>query len=109
MAWTLDARIPVHLIAPGGAPPEGAALLAEGKDFAATAATGATGHGIGCACCLPRSPAAPAFDRLFLARVKGERSFASVAAQAVTEEGAEALRWALDYDPVVSSRFRLAS
>lgn len=105
MAWTLDARIPVHLIAPGDTLPEGAALLAEGQDFAIAA----TAHAIGCACCLPRSPAAPAFDRLFLARVKGERSFSSIAAQAATEEGAEALRWALDYDPVVSSRFRLAS
>lgn len=105
MAWTLDARIPVHLIAPGDALPDGAILLAEGTDFAVTA----TGHAIGCACCLPRSPAAPAFDRLFLARVKGERSFTSIAAQATTNEGAEALRWAIDYDPVVSSRFRLAS
>lgn len=104
MAWTLDARIPVHLIAPGEAAPEGAALLAEGQDFAIPAAA----HAIGCACCLPRSPAAPAFDRLFLARVKGERSFASVAARATTEAGAEALRWALDHDPVVSGRFRLA-
>lgn len=105
MAWTLDARIPVHLIAPGDSPPEGAALLAEGQDFAIAG----TAHAIGCACCLPRSPAAPAFDRLFLARVKGERHFTAIAARAVTAEGEEALRWAIDYDPVVSSRFRLAS
>ncbi|WP_249120333.1 hypothetical protein [Plastoroseomonas hellenica] len=103
MAWTLDARIPVHLIAPGDAVPEGAALLAEGADFAVPA----SGHAIGCACCLPRSPAASAFDRLFLARVKGERSFTSVAARAETADGADAIRWALDHDPVVSSRFRL--
>ncbi|HEY4253026.1 MAG TPA: hypothetical protein VGM87_17580 [Roseomonas sp.] len=108
MTWKLDARTLVHLLAPGDAVPEGAALITEGKEFAVSAALGATGHGIGCACCPPRSPAAPAFDKLFLARVKGERSFASVAVRTATEEGLEAILWALDLDPVVSSRFKAA-
>lgn len=104
MTWTLDARIPVHLIAQDEPVPDGAVLLAEGRDFAPAGA----GHAIGCACCLPRSPAAPAFDRLFLARVKGERRFTAVAVRTATEDGADAVRWALEADPVVVSRFREA-
>jgi hypothetical protein len=104
MAWSLDARIPVRLIAAGEPVPADAVLLAEGVDFTVSAAA----HAIGCACCLARSPAAPAFDLLFLARVKDGRKFRTVAARAETPTGAEAIRVALEQDAVVGARFRLA-
>jgi hypothetical protein len=64
-------------------------------------------HAPGCACCVPRGPAAQALDRLFLARARGEVAwFRSVAVQA-TPAGEAAVRAALAGDQVSSRRFRL--
>ncbi|MBE9605481.1 hypothetical protein IAI18_11425 [Acetobacteraceae bacterium H6797] len=113
MAWSLDARTPVLLDA---SPAKGAVWLAE--DGAPTPPEAAwverfatpvpTAHPIGCACCQPRSGAAVALDRLFLARAKGSAPwFTEVRTLAATEAGALALRQAVSEDPVVSARFRL--
>ena len=93
MTWSVDARTPVRALAHGEVMPEGAALL---EGFGAT-------HVLGCACCVARSPGALAFDRLFLARVKGERIFACVVVPAAN---AAAARAAVEDDIVVRARFR---
>lgn len=114
-----DPRIPVRLLAPGEAPPAGAAVLAEGKppalppDGAGPPAVRfdlpPTGHAVGCACCAPRNPAAMALNRLFLMRVRGEAPFfTEVAAIARSGRGAAAIRDALAGDPVTQARFRPA-
>jgi len=111
MAWKLDARIPVRVLEPGTAVPQGVAVLAEepAPPGAAGFALPATGHAIGCACCAPRSPAALALDALFLARVKGTVPwFDEVVALPRTAVGAAAIRAALSDDPVVTARFRAA-
>lgn len=112
MAWSLDARTPVRL---NGSPaPGGVWLLEDGAPAPADAAwierfpTPVPGaHPIGCACCQPRSGAALALDRLFLARAKGQAPwFAEVFAASATELGAMALRQALTEDPVARTRFK---
>ena len=73
-AWSLDARIPIHLLTPGETPAPGMALLAEAPSAASAPAmalfslTGA--HVPACACCGVRGPVAEALDRLFLGRVR---------------------------------------
>ena len=111
MPWSIDARVPVRLgsaafvgvgdavlVEAGlGAPPE-----VDSEPFAAG------GHAPGCACCLARSPAAVALDRLFQRRARGEVGFfRRVVALTATPEGDLAVWTALRSDPVVSSRFRL--
>ena len=93
MTWSLDARIPVRAQTEGDAVPANAALL----DALETA------HVMGCACCVVRSPGALAFDRLFLARVKGEIAFASVVVPATIAAAARAV---VEDDMVVRARFR---
>jgi len=93
MTWTLDARIPVRALPENEVLPEGAVLLDGFEDT----------HVVGCACCVARSPGAVAFDRLFLARVKGERAFASVA---VAPLQVEAVKAVIEADVVVRARFR---
>jgi hypothetical protein len=123
MAWSLDARIPVTLVADeatlaaalASGPP--AALISEAPppplppgavavvSFDSTTAT----HAAGCVCCAGRSPAAAALDRLFQARVRGACPwFDRVLALAETPEAAASLRDALARDPLASARFRLA-
>ncbi|MBC9177470.1 hypothetical protein [Pseudoroseomonas ludipueritiae] len=115
MTWSLDARTPVRLLAHAAEAPPGAVVLAE--DGAALppaparveryATPVATAHPIGCACCQPRSPAAIALDRLFLARTRGEAPwFKEVVALTATAAGREAIMAALEQDSVVSARFR---
>ena len=109
-----DPRTPVRLLAPGEAPPAGAAVLVEGDSPALPPAQAVarfdlplTGHAIGCACCAPRNPAALALNSLFLMRVRGEVPyFTEVAAIPRGEKGAAAIRDALTDDPVVQARFR---
>lgn len=96
MTWSVDARIPVRALGEGEAVPEDAALL---EEFAQP-------HVLGCACCVARSPGAVAFDRLFLARVKGERAFTSVV---ISADAAAAARLVVDDDVVVRARFRWSS
>jgi len=117
MAWSIDARIPVTLLADAAALPGAlaggpAALLAEG----ATPSTGATAtetfapearHAAACACCAGRSAAARALDRLFQARVRGRAAwFDRVVVLAATPEGRAELVQALAQDPLTSARFR---
>lgn len=93
MKWSLDARIPVRAQIEGDAVPANAVLL----DAVEPA------HVLGCACCVVRSPGALAFDRLFLARVKGEVAFASVVVPAAVASSARAV---VEDDMVVRARFR---
>jgi hypothetical protein len=110
----LDARIPVRLVAAGSL----ADALAGGTDAAALVEDGvavppgvpAVTFPVGCACCLARSVAAAAFDRLFLARVKGEVPFfGRVVAAAASPAGQAAIAAALASDPVVPMRYRAAT
>ena len=110
--WTLDARIPVHLLTPGETPAPGMALLAEAPAEVSAPAialfslTGA--HVPGCACCGVRGPVAEALDRLFLGRVRGEFPwFTAIAAMPQSSEAAEAIRQTLRDDQASFARFRL--
>lgn len=114
----LDARIPVRLVAPERlidawlADPEAAVVAEAGVAVppGALAETfAAPPHSAGCTCCFARSVAAAAFDRLFLARVRGTVAFFPRAlASAATGEGQAAIAAALRDDPVVPMRFRPA-
>jgi hypothetical protein len=117
MTWSLDARTPVRLLAHAAEAPPGAAVLAEdGAPLPAAparveryATPVATAHPIGCACCQPRSPAAIALDRLFLARMRGETPwFKEIVALAATDVGRQAVTAALEGDSVTLARFRPA-
>ena len=111
MPWSIDARVGVRL-GTAAAAREGDALLVEGQLAATGAAVErfevAVGHAAGCACCLPRSAAAAALDRLFQARARGAVPFfRQVLAVTATEAGDMAVFEALRTDPLVSARFRL--
>lgn len=118
MSWSLDARIPVTLAAPGDAKgAQDAALLVE-AGLPAPAGTwlerfDPTAHGVacadpGCVGCAPRAPAALALDRLFLARARGQAPlFRRVLVVSAPERHA-ALAVMLREDAVVSARFRMA-
>lgn len=116
MSWSIDARIQVQLGDLETAGPD-CALLIEGEDLVAPAgmpverfmpAASPGAHPSGCACCTPRSSAATALARLFLARARGETPFfRRVVAVVQGPEGAGAVRAALAGDPVCSARYRL--
>jgi hypothetical protein len=113
MAWSLDARIPVHLLTPGETPATGMALLAEAPSAASAPAmaffTLSGAHVPACACCGVRGPVAEALDRLFLGRVRGELPwFTAISALPQSAEAAEAIRRTLRDDPASNARFRLA-
>ncbi len=120
MAWNLDARIPLLLVADPtalaqalaegspaavlragpGALPAGAVAQAE---FAATAAT----HAAACACCAGRGAAATALDRLFQARIRNQCPwFTRVLALVETPEAAAEVTAALTQDALTLARFR---
>jgi hypothetical protein len=114
MALFLDARVPVRFGSVSDAT-DGSALLIEGDAPAPdgeavarfTNAAAAGLHPPGCPCCVTRSPAAVALATLFLARARGERAFfRAVVAVCSTPEGREAVRTALEADPLVSAWFR---
>lgn len=65
-------------------------------------------HLAGCACCMSRTAAADALSRLFLRRVRGEVAFFRRVLVDMDEAGKDAVRTALQSDPVVSARFRAA-
>jgi len=107
-----DPRIPVHLGPPpdgrfavlreAGAPPTPPGAVAA-ADFAPLA------HALGCTCCGGRPAAAIAFDRLFLARVKGTVPwFDAVLALPASAAGQAAIRQALAEDRATRARFRPA-
>jgi hypothetical protein len=124
MAWTVDARIPLLVVAdaaglaaalaPGeiGGP---AAVLAEAPALPVDGAMAAESfeadmpHAIACTCCNGRSPAAAALDRLFQARVRGRCGwFTRVVALAGSEAARVQVAEALAGDALTSARFRPA-
>lgn len=123
MAWTLDARIPVTMLAGPASLPAAlaeakpAALLVEAPppDLPAGAVALASfdpflsPHAAACACCGGRPPAAAALDRLFQARVRGQCGwFERVLALVETEAARAQLAAALREDAVTAARFRPA-
>jgi hypothetical protein len=113
-AWSLDARIPIHLLKRGETPAPGMALLAEAPTEASAPATALFSlngaHVPACACCGVRGPVAEALDRLFLGRVRGEFPwFTAIAALPQSPEAAEAIRQTLRDDQACFARFRLVA
>ena len=121
MPWTLDARIPLVILADAAALPAlltaggPAAVLAEapaparpdGAVAAEAFAPAMAAHPAACNCCAGRSPAAAALDRLFQARVRGSVPwFERVVALAGTEAGQQEIAAALSGDAVTAARFR---
>ena len=113
MTWTLDARLPVYFNSDSGVPADAAVLAEEGIDappgqplerFRATT----FGHPAGCACCGPRSSAAQALSRLFVARARGTAPFFSAVLVAAGPSGERAVVDALARDPAVAAWFRPA-
>ena len=87
------------------------ALLLEGRGADAPGqawfTVPATGHAIGCACCLPRNEAGRALGRLLLARARGEGPFfRNVVAVVRTEAGRAAVEDALRRDPIAVAWFK---
>ena len=123
LAWTLDARLPVVMVANPAAlaaalatgPP--AALLAEAPtptlpDSVVTLECfePMPSHPAACKCCGGRPPVAVALDRLFQARVRGQCPwFERVLALATTPAGQAAVAAALTGDAVTVARFRAAA
>ena len=122
MAWTLDARLPVVIVADLdvlaatlAAGPK-AAVLAEAPPPPLPAEAAALAsfdpvmpHTAGCGCCGGRSPAAAALDRLFQARVRGACPwFERVVALAESAEARTGVVVALQNDAVTAARFRAA-
>ena len=108
-----DGRIPVLLAGREAAGADDAVLL-EGDGAlppgAAARFSAASGsHAIGCACCVPRSDAARALARLFLARARGEVAFRRVVAVTASPAGRAAVTAAVTGDVLASARFALAS
>lgn len=100
MALMFDGRVPVAF-GPGMDAQEDDVVVADGLG-------GGTGHDAGCACCTARSPAAQALGRLFTQRARGEVAFfrrVLIDGDAAAEAS---VRAALQSDPVVAARFRLA-
>ncbi len=120
MTWTVDARIPLVIVADRaaldaalasdglaavlagpGAPEPAGALAVERFEIS----TGA--HPQACTCCGGRGSAALALDRLFQARVRGSVGwFRRVVALAPTEAAQAELAAALRDDALTSARFR---
>ncbi len=89
---------------------EGDGFLPEGRAAARfSAAAPVAAHPLGCACCLPRAPAASALSALFLARARGEVPFfEEIVAVTRTQAGHAAVLRALEDDPLASTWFHLA-
>ena len=62
-------------------------------------------HGVGCACCAPRGPAADALARLFLARARGDSAFFRRVVVLAGAQGMEAVHTAIAADVVTGARF----
>ncbi|RYI91003.1 MAG: hypothetical protein EON47_21365 [Acetobacteraceae bacterium] len=120
MAWTVDARIPLLVVADaaglaaalaGGS----AAVLAEAPALPVPGAMALESfdadmpHAIACTCCNGRSPAAAALDRLFQARVRGRCGwFTRVVALAGSEVARAQIAATLEGDALTAARFRPA-
>ncbi len=99
MALMVDARIGVVF---------GRASERQEGDVVLTEGLAGVGHLAGCACCMSRTAAADALSRLFLRRARGEVPFFRRVLIDVDEVGKDAVRAALQSDPIVSARFRAA-
>ena len=99
MALMVDARIVIVF---------GAASEAQQDDAVLTDNLAAGSHPAGCLCCTPRSAAAESLGRLFVQRARGEVAFFRRVLVVMDTAGEAAVRTALQSDPVVSARFRLA-
>lgn len=122
MAWTLDARLPIVIVADSVALVEAlaagpiAAVLVEAPAPPLPDGVAAVldfdpvvRHAAGCACCGGRPPAASALDRLFQARVRGACPwFERVVVLASSEASRAAVAAALRDDAVTAARFRAA-
>ena len=97
MALMIDARIAV-VFGRASERQEGDAVLSDGL--------AGIRHPAGCACCMSRTAAGEALSRLFLQRVRGEVAFFRQVLVDTDEVGREAVRNALQSDPVVCARFR---
>ena len=112
----IDARLPLRFGIPTDARDGDAVLLSHGAPappglLAAWLERGVdttAGHPAGCACCLPRNAAAQALSLLFLRRGRGEVVAFRTVLAAVGAADADLVRAALQSDPLVSGRFRLA-
>lgn len=69
--------------------------------------SGMIGHDAGCSCCASRTPAAETLGRLFLQRVRGEVAFFRRVLMVGDNVAEQAIRAAVQTDPVASARFRL--
>jgi hypothetical protein len=98
MALMIDARIGV-VFGRASERQEGDVVLSEG--------IAGTGHPAGCACCTSRTAAADALGRLFTQRARGEVAFFRRVLVDADEAGRQAVRVALQSDPVVCARFRI--
>jgi hypothetical protein len=121
MAWTVDARIPLLMVADKAAlqaalaSGEAAVLAGSAAEVPAGAVAverfepAAAAHPLACACCTGRGPAALALDRLFQARVRGSVGwFRRVVALAPDEAARAELAAALFDDALTAARFRPA-
>jgi len=122
MPWSLDARIPVSLLADPAALAEAlaagkpAAVISaaprDSKPDAAVAATffeaGATVHPAACACCQGQSPAGLALDRLFQARARGACTWFDRVLVLDQGGAGAALAAALRNEALAMARYRLA-
>lgn len=100
MALMFDARVPVVF---------GTRSERRDGDFVVESDLGdGFSHDAGCRCCLQRTPAAETLGRLFLRRARGEVEFFSRVLVVGDAAAQLAVRAALQSDPVVVARFRLA-
>jgi hypothetical protein len=114
MTRFLDARVPVAFGDAVEVTPE-TALLVEGDAAVPEGAIAmhftvpapGSDHPAGCACCIPRGPAAEALTRLFLGRARAELPWFGRVHVIAAAAGRQAVLAALEEDPVVSARFRL--
>lgn len=118
MPWSLDARIPVSILAEATSLAEalaagrpaalvGAAPLPSGAIAAVSFDTRLPYHAFACACCQGRSPAAHALDQLFQARVRGQCGWFDRVVVLDADGAGEAVRTALTQDALAAARFRL--
>jgi hypothetical protein len=106
-----DRRIPVLF---GQQPEAKDAVLAE--DGVAVPAAGyvqrfapsGPAHGVGCACCVARGPAAEALAALFRARAMGMAPYFSRVVVLASPAGEAALRTALENDAMARARYRVS-
>ena len=98
----IDARLPLRF-GPSETLRPDEALLTDASIAPATSP-----HGAACACCIPRSGAALALATLFRNRATGSGPPFRAVLASVGRANEDALKAALESDPVASGRFRLA-